>query len=96
MKKHFSAFLLTFILYSLGWAPPAASTASNIAYQDSEVRFTVITDGWMLIDDSHNLLFDNSDWSWAMKYRHAGIDYIEKQRLNDVDRQWFLQSIGWK
>lgn len=45
MKKHFSALLLTFILYSLGWAQPAASTASNIAYQDSQVRFTVITDG---------------------------------------------------
>ena len=25
------------------------------------------TDGWTLIDDSQNLLFDNSDWPWVME-----------------------------
>ncbi len=32
-------------------------------------------DGWYLIDDTNNFLFDNSDWSWVKERKNSEIDW---------------------
>lgn len=45
MKKHFFILFFTFVACNLAWAQTTAQTSPNVVYQDSQVRFTVITDG---------------------------------------------------
>jgi alpha-glucosidase (family GH31 glycosyl hydrolase) len=40
------------------------------------------TDGWTLIDDSNNFLFDNSDWAWV------------KERPNKEGQDWYFMAYG--
>ncbi len=40
------------------------------------------TDGWTLIDDSKNFLFDNSDWPW-----------VEKRKGGDA-QDWYFMAYG--
>lgn len=40
------------------------------------------TDGWTLIDDSHSLLFDDSEWAWV------------KERPNDNQQDWYFFAYG--
>ena len=41
------------------------------------------TDGWTLIDDSHNFLFDHSDWSWVKPRKNKG-----------KNQDWYFMAYG--
>ena len=56
---------------------------SNIySHQDMKLEDGLLsTDGWTLIDDSKNFLFDNSEWAWV------------KEREHKDGQDWYLSLI---
>lgn len=53
------------------------------SHQDMKLEDGLLsTDGWTLIDDSKNFLFDNSEWAWV------------KEREHKDGQDWYFMAYG--